>query len=248
LKNNEKTLAGARKPRFFGNTAVREWTATDKAEFRLLNSDQQTKEDDSQMNATLFIPMVVILFLPSESNLAVSQPAKESKDINLEELPGFKRPFKVRAYVRAAAILQEMGKRKACEQLRKSAEGGDDGQVAILCRLLFSKKEKIHFREPGFGAPLYLGGTSEAEWPLLPIELVDDVPFRVVYSYNLLGTPESSTHYLSFCLQNCEWSHTQFGRISEKSIERGLQRLLGSGKWKRPLSEFERQYLRSQIK
>jgi hypothetical protein len=199
------------------------------------------------MNAIKCIPMVVILFLPSESNLAASQPAKESKDINLKELPGFKRLFKVQAYVRAAALLQEMGQQKACEQLRKSAEGDDKGQVAILCRLLFSKKEKIPFRGPGFGAPNYLGGTGEAEWPLLPIELVDDVPFMVVYSYNLAGTPESSTEYLRFCLQTCEWSHTQFGKVTEKSIERALPKLLGSGKWKRPLSEFERQYLRSQI-
>jgi hypothetical protein len=201
------------------------------------------------MNAIIFTWMLGFGFAFG-GNLAVAQspPGKKGKNIDMNDLPGVDRPFKVAPYVRAAALLQKMGKEKACEQLAKLAERGDDGQVAILCRLLFSKKEKMPIRPPRFGDPIYLGGTSADDWPLSPLELVDDVPFFVVDGYNLGGERETSLHYLNFYLENCEWSNIRFDKVSDKTIEKALKNLLASGKWKTPLTDSEREYLSSQIK
>ena len=142
-----------------------------------------------------------------------------------------------------------MDKEKACEQLVKLAKRDEEkGQVTILCRLLFSKKGKKSFRAPLIGNPIYMGGTSEDDWSLLPIEIVDDVPFFIIIGYDVGGWPEPSYLYLNYCLDNCEWSKTRFGNINDKTIEKALIKLLSSGKWKKPLSDYERQHLISQTK
>jgi hypothetical protein len=177
-----------------------------------------------------------------------SQPKKEEKSINLNDLPT-RRQFKVAPYVRAAALLQEMDKEKACEQLMKLAKKDDeDGQVTLLCRLLFSKRENKPFRAPLLGGPIFIGGTSETDWPLLPIEILDDVPFFVIEGYNVGGYPEPSHLYLKYCLENCEWSKTRFGRVDDKTIDKALKKLLASKKWRRPLTDYEREHLISQTK
>lgn len=183
---------------------------------------------------------------PAASSL---KPEMEEKRINLKDLPDIGREFKLAPYIRAAAALQEMGKEKACGKLVDLAKTDDEnGQVAILCRLLFSKKGKKPFRSPLLGDPICIGGTSEGDWPLIPIGIIDDVPFLVVINYNVAGFPEPSLHYLNHCLKNCEWTKIRFDQINDKIIERALKKLLTSRKWKRPLSDYERQCLISQTK
>jgi hypothetical protein len=173
---------------------------------------------------------------------------KEKKSIKLNNLPSSKE-FKILPYVRAAALLQEMGKENACEQLEKLAKMDDEeGQVAILCRLLFSKKGKMPFRSPFFGDPIYMGGTSDNDWPLSPTGIVDDVPFFIVYGYRLGGLPEPSIFYLKYCLKNCEWSKTKFSQVNDKAVEKALKELLACRKWKRPLTDFDRRLLIGQTK
>jgi len=177
-----------------------------------------------------------------------SSPQIEKESIKLEDLPTGGR-FKVAPYVRAAALLQDMGKEKACEQLARLAKMDDeDGQAAILCRLLFSRKENKEFRAPLFGDPIYMGGTSDVDWSLSPNEIVDDVPFFIVSGYNLGGLPEPSLVYLNYCREHCEWSKTRFGNVNRKTIEKALRKLLDSKKWRRPLTDYERELLISQTK
>jgi len=193
---------------------------------------------------------VLGLLLGPGSNLVtlVPQSGIAGNRMNVNDLPAVDKPFKVAPYVHAAAVLQEMGKEKGCVQLARFARQGDDGQVAVLCRLLFSTKTKTPIRPPRLGKPTYLGGTGDDEWPLSPIELVGDVPFFIVQSYALGGEREPSSNYLAFCLENCEWSDIRFDKVSDDSIEKALQELLTSGKWKAPLTAPERMYLISQIK
>jgi hypothetical protein len=173
---------------------------------------------------------------------------QEERSINPNDLPD-KGQYKVAPYLRAAALLQEMGKEKACEQLVKLANKDDEHrQVAFLCRLLFTKRGGGPFRGPLLGGPNYMGRTSENDWPLLPIEIVDDVPFFIVSSYQVGGLPEPSLLYLDYCLRNCEWSKTRFGHVNDKSVEKALNKLLASKKWKRPLTDYERRLLISQTK
>ena len=177
-----------------------------------------------------------------------SSPQVKKESVKLEYLPTGGR-FKVAPYVRAAALLQALGKEKACEQLGRLAKmDNEDGQVAILCRLLFTKKENKEFRAPLFGDPIYMGGTRDIDWPLSPIEIVDDVPFFIVRGYNLGGLPEPSLVYLNYCREHCEWSKTRFDHVNDKSIEKALEKLLASKKWSMPLTDYERKLLISQTK
>ncbi len=201
-----------------------------------------------EMTAFVFTGTLVFCFV-SGGNLADAQPSpgREGESINLNDLPAVGKPFKVAPYVRAGAVLQKMGKEEGCKQLAKLAKQGDEGQVALLCRMLFSKKEKP-FRPPLLGEPAYLGGTSDDDWPLSPLEFVDDVPFVVVRGYTLEGKAETSLQYLNFCLENCEWSGIRLEKITDEGINKALEKLLASKKWKSPLVESERQFLSSQIK
>jgi hypothetical protein len=182
------------------------------------------------------------------SSSAQAQQKKEGNIIDLKDLAAVGKPFKVAPYLRAAAVLQKMGKEQARKQLESLAEKDDAGRIAILCRMLFANKPDSTFRPPRLGDPVCLGGSGPADWPLLPIEIVDGVPFFVVRSYRLGGEPESSLHYLNYCIQNCAWSNTRFDLVSDEALTKALNKLLASPKWKRPLTEPERQFLSSQIK
>ncbi|OWK45487.1 hypothetical protein [Fimbriiglobus ruber] len=162
------------------------------------------------------------------------------------KMPGV---LKIVPYIVCAAQCQKMGKEKACEQLAKIAKTveRDNGEIAILCRLLFTNKPKQRFRGPGLGEPVYYGGTKDGDWPSILFEFVDDVPLCVIHGYNLQGHPESSADYLKYCLENCDWSERQFDGINQKDIEAAFTKLWISNKWKKQLTEYERKELRFQI-
>src|SRR5437588_8632613 len=77
---------------------------------------------------------------------AFPQPERQGDTIDLKDCPAFDKPFKVAPYVVAAAKLQTLGKEKACKKMAELAQRDDEGQVAILCRMLFRKKASVSFR------------------------------------------------------------------------------------------------------
>ncbi|MDZ4818704.1 MAG: hypothetical protein SGJ20_07000 [Planctomycetota bacterium] len=168
--------------------------------------------------------------------------------IDIGDLPGPNKPFKVIPYARVAKHLQKIGKAKAVEQMTKFAQTHDDDRVTLLCRMLFVAKPGKEFRVPWLGAPLFFGDTTGTDWPLCPIELVDNIPFYVVGGYNIGGEAETSIKYLEYCLENCDWSTVPIGEVSEARVGRALQTLLASKKWKQPLTESEREFLSDQVK
>jgi uncharacterized protein (TIGR03067 family) len=110
--------------------------------------------------------------------LVFRRPEGQKEKAALENLPDLEATtYRVDPYVRAAAMLHDMGKDKATDALSKLARGHEhDNQVIVLCRMLFTPKAKGKFRRPALGAALLLGDTGDADWPLEPIELVDGVP------------------------------------------------------------------------
>jgi hypothetical protein len=173
-------------------------------------------------------------------------PADEP-DFDLKALNG---PFKSRSFLKAAAALQQMGKEKAIAKLAMLTEDEDEHNrpVVMLCRMLFCKKANADFRAPRLGSPNWLGGTDFNDWPLLPLEIVDGVPFRVAYGYNLAGAAEGSRQYLRYCCENCDWSEAKYNPAVEDAVQRALNKLLASPKWKVKLEQSEREYLSAQLK
>jgi hypothetical protein len=184
---------------------------------------------------------------------------KSPESIKLPELKGLpdsvEQDFKCDAYIEAATAIQALGPKRGLIALAKfSADSPDrtmpvDMRLIILCRMLFVKRPfPGEFRRPGIGAPVFLGGTTHDDWPLEPIELVDGVPFLITMGYSLAGLPESAERYLAYCMANCDWNSFQFQpkTHSEKAV--ALSRLLGSGKWKRPLHNYEEEFFTDQVK
>ena len=183
-------------------------------------------------------------------------------NLGLERLPPFQdraigsqqhvrvqqRAFRPGPYIRAAVALQTMGRDHACEQMMALVERDPDAeQVFILCRMLFTRRETSEFRRPGIGGAVFLAGTSYAEWPLEPIELVDGVPFLIIWGYKLGGEAETPEAYLRYCMANCDWSAFRFREQSRAEMRTALKKLLASSKWQRRLEAQEADRLTEQI-
>src|SRR5262245_47911083 len=110
---------------------------------------------------------------------------------DVTSLPRMGQDYKPDAYIRTAMELQKMGKDAACQALLSSMSTNRDMRSyykhIILCRMLFKAKEGKPFRRPAMGGATFFGGTSYADWPLEPIELVDGVPFLISGSYRIGG-------------------------------------------------------------
>ena len=143
--------------------------------------------------------------------------------------------------------LQAMGKENAQKKLTTMAKHDDGVGVIALCRMLFLEKSPTTFRAPLLGEPVCVGKTDPSCWPLVPIEVIDDIPFLVVKGYKLSGVPESPSHYLNYCLENCAWREKPYESVSKAAAKAALEKLLASKKWENKLSESDRSYLRSQI-
>lgn len=163
--------------------------------------------------------------------------------------PASRNDYKADAYIKAAMDLQAMGKEAAIKALRESPEDRRSSlsKGIVLCRMLFMPRGTNMFRRPRIGAPFPPGGTAMADWPLEPIEIVDGVPFLVISSYALGGHPESTSQYLQYCVANCDWNTLKFKMPTAKEKTDALGKLLASQKWKRPLTDGERQLFSRQI-
>lgn len=111
------------------------------------------------------------------------------------------------------------------EELLKKWAPTYDGQVILLCRMLFQAKPDSDFRRPLLGQPMFIGGTRINDWPLEPIALVDNVPFLVTKGYILGGLPESAEKYLEYCLKECDWSTQNYGGCTPKKLAFALSKI-----------------------
>ena len=164
------------------------------------------------------------------------------------------REYRVDPYIKAAAHLQGLGQDRAVEALfalagstRASLGDGDD-EVMVLCRLLFVPRPGKPFRGPILGQPAFLGRTDASDWPLVPMDIVDGVPFCIVGGYMLAGTPELASQYLEYCVQECDWNSQTFTPKSSDEKQAAVEKLLASQKWKGGLDAQDKEYLEAQIK
>ncbi len=178
------------------------------------------------------------------------------KSAPLKDLPPVwrgkeKDSYRVDPYIAAAMALQAEPK-SAGDTLKKmvddAGERGEDEKALILCRMLFTARPKGKFRRPALGAPTFLGGGDYKEWPLEPIEVVDGVPFLVVFGYSGGGRPESASNYLSYCLKECDWIAAKYAPKDKEAKEKALAMLLADKRWKEGLAKSEKEILSSQLK
>ena len=145
-------------------------------------------------------------------------------------------------------------------QSSRSSIVDEEQKVAVLCRMLFTRRPGSDFERPSLGGPSFLGMDSSRtiyftsdpifkKWSLEPIELVDGVPFAVVTGYSIEGhvDPRSAELYVRYCMTNCNWSSVRFTTKSMEQKEAALQKLLSSAKWERQLEGWEREYLTKQL-
>jgi hypothetical protein len=98
------------------------------------------------------------------------------------------------------------------------------------------------------GRAMLIGGTGHDDWPLEPVEVVEGVPFMSVRGYFLSGKAESSEQYLSYCLANCDWTGFRYATKTAAEQTNALDKLIRSNKWKRPLKDYERDFLTNQVR
>jgi hypothetical protein len=186
-----------------------------------------------------------------------AQADSKVKDIKFDKLPSFflfpkNDEYKVDPYIKVASQLQKLGKKEALETLKKATTPNEsDDTFAILTRMLFSAKPKGKFRTmilcQLWG---YYGGTSQEDWPLQPIEIIDGVPFLIVNCSARVGSgwPEPTSDYLDYCIKDCDWSATEFKPLNAEQKKNALNKLLASKKWKVPLTDEEKKMFEAQIK
>lgn len=144
-------------------------------------------------------------------------------------------------------------------QSSKSSVFEERQKIAVLCRMLFTRRPGSDFKAAGLGGPAFLGNdqifysTSDPifkKWSLEPIELVDGVPFAVVTGYRYEGwfDPSGAELYVRYCMTNCDWSGYRFTAKTEEQMQPALHKLLSSAKWERPLAQWEAEYLAKQLK
>jgi hypothetical protein len=172
--------------------------------------------------------------------------------VALKDLPRMgPKTYRVDSYLKAAAQLQALEMDRAVAALSTLAAESDtipdEGKVFALCRMLFIARPGREFRHPRFGRTVFLSQTDYADWPLNPIEIIDDVPFCVLWGYEVLGAPESASEYLRYCIRECDWSTRVYGPKTNLEKQEALTKLLASPKWKNGLDARDRAYLTAQI-
>ena len=156
--------------------------------------------------------------------------------------------FKSETYIRLAIELQALGREKAELRLHEIARNGYSlGRAIILSRMLFKQRPGEQFTRPDIGAALFMGGTDYSDWPLEPIELVDGVPFVISRGYFIAGRPENDDEYIQYCETHADWSDAQYAVPTKQQEQAALAKLVTSPKWKKPLTDKERELLSRQI-
>lgn len=165
-----------------------------------------------------------------------------------------RKAYRVDPYIQVAHRLQAMGKEAACDKLLRLSLSSNDSQwidddekIAVLCRMLFTKRAGADFRRPELGATRFPGGTDYSDWPLEPIEIVDGIPFAITTGYSIHGGVGPPDEYLRYCMTNCDWSDFRFMPKTDQKKKEALAKLLESSKWRIPLHPEERGFFGAQI-
>jgi len=182
------------------------------------------------------------------------------KQAAIEQLIKLSRSPLVEAQKRAESGGGEKAEKEYEEIQRNSNSDALDERwkIAILCRMLFVPRQGSDFEKPGLGGTIVLGDhpkpSSSADsvfkkWPLEPIEIVDGIPFVVVWGLVYEGwvDPGGTERYVRYCATNCDWSNTQFRAKTKEQKEAALKKLISSSKWERPLEQGERDFLKGQL-
>jgi len=156
--------------------------------------------------------------------------------------------YKADDYLRAAVSLQAMGRETACKALLASAitNPTPDLRFFVLCRMLFTPRGTNEFRRPQYFRAYII---NSPEFQLAPIELVDGIPFLLTAPWGASygGGQESAEVYLRYCIANCDWNTYKFHEATAKQKSDALANFLSSSKLKRPLTDFQKQFLSAQI-
>ncbi len=182
-----------------------------------------------------------------------SRPVRETR-LDLQSLPRYSNihPYKLEPFVPVAISLQKLGPERGSQALLNAAGTAKDEdyeKIVVLCRMLFKFRESKDSIYPSLGERVFIGGTTYAEWPLEPIELVDGYPFWIVRGFNGGGarSPNAAARYVSYCISNCEWNTFKFRMLSKRQKHVALEKLINSAKWKRPLSGEEEDILTAEV-
>lgn len=200
-----------------------------------------------------FLAIVTLLMIvgcgPVARNAAEGPGRIEEGSNPLHDLPCLQcGEFRAAPYLAAAIHLQKLGKDKAVASLAEmTRDGAHNDEFYILCRMLFVPQAGDKFRCPSMGSASFLGKTTATDWPLEPIEIVDGIPFCVVWGYSLSEISRPDV-YLNYCVEQCVWNNYAYGPKSDEEKQAALEKLLKSSKWQGNLEAIDRDYLESQIK
>ena len=159
--------------------------------------------------------------------------------IDLKDLPTFE-DFRSDPYIAAAIKLQAAGKKDGMERLLELAKSPRGGIGAIvLCRMLFTAKPMKEFRRPALGVPLYFGYSTDSDWPLEPIELLDGVPFWIVRGYSRKGAAPQPEPYAKYCVENCDWQEIKFEKRSAAQKRAAFEKLIDRPKLRLTFEEMK---------
>jgi len=158
------------------------------------------------------------------------------------------REYSIERMLDAAAHLRSLGKEQGELLLKRWArEDADPLRTVVMCRMLYRPREGP-MRRPLLGGPVLLGGTTLQDWEHEPIALVQGVPVLVTTGYVLGGKPESAESYLSACSAAGSWISKGPKKPTEQQLRGILEAFLHDPRWKRPLTEAEKGFLRAQLR
>ena len=156
--------------------------------------------------------------------------------------------YKAVPYIKAAIELQNMGKDKAIAKLLSYSKiENNDNKIIVLCRMIFEKKGNAVFRRPLSGGAVFFGGTTYGDWPTEPIEIINGLPFLITRGYCLAGVPEPALMYIKYCESNCLWKVKKYTIPTGAEMNKALNLIIRSTKWKTELPESDKAFFYSQI-
>ena len=174
-------------------------------------------------------------------------------------------PFRCESYLEAAEALQALPETQRLAQLRAWTAGRNgirgngelETQVVVLCRMLFEPKEGQTFRAAIKGGPVYVGDPpgldpyqprSPPPWPLVPITLVDGIPFCIqTGTGTIAGQLESAENYLYYCSHEFQWTSRRYAPATLEARQKALAKLINDHAWPRPLTDKDTKFLSDQL-
>ena len=121
----------------------------------------------------------------------------------------------------------------------------DELRMIVMCRMLF-KGEQASLRRPFIGHANFIGGTTYDDWPMEPVAIYEGIPILITQSYRVVGEVLPAEAYLSYCVQQGSWVSEKYEDKNLEQINASLSSFLTATKWKKGLSNSERQFVMSQ--